>query len=47
MAVLKSADFRSRNIFSEDRVVEKATEAMKADYLKLAQTWQRWNRNQS
>ena len=44
MAVLKSADFRSRNIFTENGAVEKASEALKADYLKMAQIWQRWSR---
>lgn len=36
MAVLKSADFRSRNIFSSEKSVSKAQEILKSEYLKIA-----------
>ena len=39
MAALKSADFRSRNIFGRAEVLRRAQESMKSDYLRQAQTW--------
>ena len=47
MAVLKSADFRSRNIFSSRGQTSKVQEELKAQYLKHAQQWQRLSRQQS
>ena len=47
MAVLKSADFRSRNIFSSEKSVQKAQEILKAEYLKIAHQWQRRSRQHS
>ena len=47
MAVLKSADFRSRNIFTPNNSMQKMQEVLKAEYLKQALIWQRWSRQTS
>ena len=44
MAVLKSADFRSRNILSTEKSVNKAQEIVKAEYVRIAHVWQRMSR---